>query len=152
MTTHPFLNSCCLVGACFLGFLHSSSSSSVSCSHLSLTALYSNLPYLKMANFRKALNTKSMFIGLNNLVDQPGSAVYFRLGNSLKYANPTTVTLSMLTIDFAGNKLGSVAISVLSGNSLSVFWEIHAYIHASGRFSHKYSQIRTVGRYVYVCN
>ena len=27
----PFLNSCCLVSVCFLGFVHSSSSSSVSC-------------------------------------------------------------------------------------------------------------------------
>ena len=42
---------CCLVRVCFLGLAHSSSSSSVSCSHLPPTA--SNLPYWKMANFRK---------------------------------------------------------------------------------------------------
>ena len=51
MLTCPLLNVCCLVGVCFLGFVDSSSSSSVSCSHLSPTA--SNLPYRKIANFRK---------------------------------------------------------------------------------------------------
>ena len=44
MPTHPFLNGCCLVGVCFLGFVHSSSSSSVLYSHLSPTASYSNPP------------------------------------------------------------------------------------------------------------
>ena len=53
MPTRPFLNGCCLVGVCFLGFMHSSSSSSVSCSHLSMTS--SNLPYGKTANFHKVL-------------------------------------------------------------------------------------------------
>ena len=48
--THPFLNGCCLVRVCFLGFVHSSSSLSVSCSHLSQTALNSNPPYRKMAS------------------------------------------------------------------------------------------------------
>ena len=48
----PFLNSC-LVEVCFLGFLHSSSSSSVSFSHLSLAV--SNPPYQNMVNFRKVL-------------------------------------------------------------------------------------------------
>ena len=51
MPTSPFLNVCCLVRVCFLGFVQSSSSLSVSCSHLSRTA--SNLPYRKMANFLK---------------------------------------------------------------------------------------------------
>ena len=39
-------------------------------------------------------------------------------------------------ISFAGNELTFVhaAISVLSGNSESVFWEIRAYIHTAGRF------------------
>ena len=49
--TRPFSNICCLVRDCFLGFVNSSSSSSVSCSHLSPTAL--NPPYWKMANFHK---------------------------------------------------------------------------------------------------
>ena len=40
-----------------------------------------------MANFRYASNAKSMFIGLTNFFDQSGPAVYFRHGNSLKYAN-----------------------------------------------------------------
>ena len=44
-----------LVGVCFLGFVHSSSSLSVSCSHLIPTALNSNLPYRKMATFHKVL-------------------------------------------------------------------------------------------------
>ena len=44
MLTRPFLNGCCLVGVCFLGFMHSSSSSSVSCSHLSPTAFNSPTP------------------------------------------------------------------------------------------------------------
>ena len=64
--TCHFLNSCCLIGACFHGFLHSSSSSAL-CSHLSLT-VNSNLPYLKMTNFRKALNAKLMFIGLKKFL------------------------------------------------------------------------------------
>ena len=40
------------------------------------------------------------------------------------------------TIGFAGNKLAFVHItfSVLSGNSVSVFWEIRVYIHTAGRF------------------
>ena len=41
MLTRPFLNSCCLVGVCFLGFMHSSSSS---CIRLPLTASNSNPP------------------------------------------------------------------------------------------------------------
>ena len=53
MPMRRFLNSCCLVRVCFLGFVRSSSSSSVSCSHLSSTASNSNPPYRKMANFRK---------------------------------------------------------------------------------------------------
>ena len=87
MLTRPFLNGCDLVGACFLGFLHSSSSLSVSCSHLSPTALTSNPPYRKRANFRKALNAKFMFFGLQNFFDQAGPAIYFIPGNGLKYAN-----------------------------------------------------------------
>ena len=63
MPTHPFLNGRCLVGVCFLGFVHSSSSSSVLCTHLSLTASNSNPPYRKMANFRK-VSMQSQFIGL----------------------------------------------------------------------------------------
>ena len=55
MPTHPFLNHCCLVRVCFLGFMHSSSSLSVSCSHLSPTASNSNPPFRKMANFSKVL-------------------------------------------------------------------------------------------------
>ena len=38
---------------CFLGFMHSSASSSVSYSHLSSTPSNSNQPYRKMVNFRK---------------------------------------------------------------------------------------------------
>ena len=53
MPTRPFLNGCCLVGVCFFGFVHSSSSSSVSCSHFSPTASNSNPPYRKMANLHK---------------------------------------------------------------------------------------------------
>ena len=53
MLMRPFLNICCLVRVCFLGFVHSSFSSSVLCSHLSPTA--SNLPYRKMAIFCKVL-------------------------------------------------------------------------------------------------
>ena len=70
----PFLNACCLVRVCFLGFVQSSSSSSVSCSHLSPTASNSNPPYRKMANFHKASNAKLMFIGLKTFLtnqDQP---------------------------------------------------------------------------------
>ena len=39
MPTRPFLNVCCLVRVCFLGFMHSSSSLLVLSSHLSPTAL-----------------------------------------------------------------------------------------------------------------
>ena len=63
MQTRPFLNNCCLVGVCFLGSAHSSSSLSVSCSHVSPTA--SNPPHRKMAP-----SIKSIFIGLTNQ-DQP---------------------------------------------------------------------------------
>ena len=66
MPIRHFLNSCCLIGACFLGFFHSSSSL-VLCSHLSLT-VYSNPPHLKMTNFRKASNAKSKFIGLKTFL------------------------------------------------------------------------------------
>ena len=55
MPMRPFLNGCCLVGVCFLGFVHSSSSLSVSCSHLSPTPSNSNPPNRKMANLRKVL-------------------------------------------------------------------------------------------------
>ena len=55
MPTHHFLESCCLIRACFLGFLHSSSSS-VLCSHLSLT-VNSNPSHLNMTTFRKVLKT-----------------------------------------------------------------------------------------------
>ena len=51
MPMGPFLHGCCLVRVCFLSFVHSSSSSLVSCRHLSQTA--SNRLYRKMANFRK---------------------------------------------------------------------------------------------------
>ena len=42
-----------LLSVCFLGFMYSSSSSSVSCSHLSLTSSNLNLSYWKMSNFCK---------------------------------------------------------------------------------------------------
>ena len=51
MLTCPFLNGCCMVRVYFLDFVFSSSSSLVSCSHLSLTASNSNPPYRKMATF-----------------------------------------------------------------------------------------------------
>ena len=51
------------------------------------TASNSNLPYQRMANFHKALNAKSMFIGLNNFFDQSEMAVYFSPKNGLKYTN-----------------------------------------------------------------
>ena len=54
MPTRHFWSGSCLVRASFLGFLYSSSSR---------TALNSNWSYLKMANFHKASNTKSMFTG-----------------------------------------------------------------------------------------
>ena len=66
MPTCHFLNGWCLVGACFLDLLHSSFSSSVPCCRLLPTALFTNPPYVKMANFRYASNAKSMFIGLTN--------------------------------------------------------------------------------------
>ena len=40
-----FSNGWCLVGACFLGLLHSSSSSSVPCCHLLPSALFTNPPW-----------------------------------------------------------------------------------------------------------
>ena len=52
MPTCHFLNGWCLVEACFLDLLHFSSSSSVPCSHLLPTALFTNPPYVKMVNFR----------------------------------------------------------------------------------------------------
>ena len=55
------LNGCCLLRVCFIGFVHSSFSSLVSCSHLSPTASNQNLPHWKMANFHNASNAKSMF-------------------------------------------------------------------------------------------
>ena len=67
MLTRPFLNACCLVRVCFLGFVHSSSSS---------------LVLLRCQ--------KLMFIGSTNffLPDyQSEPAVYFSPGNGLKYAN-----------------------------------------------------------------
>ena len=53
MPTYPFLNGCCQVGVCFLGFVHSSSSSLVLCSHLSPAASDSNPPYRKIAKIHK---------------------------------------------------------------------------------------------------
>ena len=40
------------------------------------------------------------------------------------------------TMGFAGNEFAfiHIAISILSGNSVSVFWEMRAYIHTTGRF------------------
>ena len=55
MPTRLFLNGCCLVGVCFLHFMHSSSSLSVLCSYLSQAASNSNPPYRKMHNFCKVL-------------------------------------------------------------------------------------------------
>ena len=63
MPTCPFFNSCYQVRICFLGFMPSYSSSSLSCSHLP-TASKPNPPYLKKADFHNALNAKLMFIGI----------------------------------------------------------------------------------------
>ena len=68
MSMYSFLNGCCLVGVCFLGFVHSSSSLLVLYSHLSPTALNSNPPYWKMADFRKALDAKLKLIGLKTFL------------------------------------------------------------------------------------
>ena len=46
MPMRPFLKGC-LIRVCFLGFVHSSSSSPVSCNHLSPTASDSNPPYIR---------------------------------------------------------------------------------------------------------
>ena len=125
---HPFLNGCCLVRVCFLGFMLSSSSSSVSCSCLSPTALNPNPPYRKMANFRN-VSTQSpcslvyiyiYFFFLN----QSGPAVQFSPRNGLKYANVQMITpYQCSTNGFAGNELTFVhlTISVLSGNSQADF-------------------------------
>ena len=68
MLTRPFLNGCCLVGVCFLGFVHSSSSLSVSCSLLSPTASNWNPPYQKMANFHTASNAKIYIHWFKNII------------------------------------------------------------------------------------
>ena len=86
MPTCPFLNIFCLVGVCFLGFVQSSSSSSVSCSHLSQQL------WIQTRNVGKWLTSvkfdaKLMFIGITNFFDKTGLAVYFSPGNGFKYAN-----------------------------------------------------------------
>ena len=78
MPTFYFLNGWCLIGTCFLAFFLFL----VLCSHLSLT-VNSNSPHLKMTNFHKALNAKSLFIGLTNFFDQSGLAVHFSPVNGL---------------------------------------------------------------------
>ena len=87
MLTHPFLNSCCLVGVCFLGFLHSSSSSSVSCSHLSPTALNSNPScigrWLTSVKHRCEVDVH----WFNKLFEPVRTGHIFQPGNGLKYAN-----------------------------------------------------------------
>ena len=128
---HPFLNGCCLVRVCFLGFMLSSSSSSVSCSSLSPTALNPNPPYRKMANFRN-VSTQSpcslvyiyIYIYIFFFLNQSGPAVHFSPRNGLKYANVQMITpYQCSTNGFAGNELTFVhlTISVLSGNSQADF-------------------------------
>ena len=54
----------------------------ISCSHSSQTASNSNPPYWKMANFRKASDAKSMFIGLKTFLtnqDRPYTSAPERL-------------------------------------------------------------------------
>ena len=94
--TRPFSNICCLVRDCFLGFVNSSSSSSVSSSHLSPTAL--NPPYWKMANFHKV----SMFIGLTNR-----TSCILQVWKWLEICKcKRTITPHQhFTLGFAGNKL-----------------------------------------------
>ena len=102
------------------------------CSHLSRTASNSNLPYLKMANFRKASNAKSVFIGLQLFWP-------IRTGRTLqpwkcleicKYQQTLTPP-PRSTIGFAGNKFVYIhgQISVLSGNPLSVLTHKCAHPH-----------------------
>ena len=137
MPRHPFLNGCYLVGDSFLGFLHSSSSSPVSCSHLSPTASNSNLPYLKVANCIK---------------------LWMQSGCSLVYFSPCkawTMQMSMNNNSINIQWSTSLATNLHSFMSqflyfletLSVFWEIHMYIRTVSQFHYKYSQIRT-GRQV----
>ena len=136
MPTCPFLNSCCLVGVCFLGFVPSSSSS-VSWSHLSPTASHSNPPYkiwLTSIKFQCKVDVH----WFNKLFWPIRTGRIFQPWKWLEVCKcQRTITPHQRSkISFAGNKLTCVhvVISVLSGNSVSVFWEIWAYICTASQF------------------
>ena len=120
-----FLNIYCLVPVCFLGFVDSSSSSSVSCSHLSQTA--SNLPYRQMANFRKvSMQSRCSLVVQTFLTNQDwpctlGPEMAWNMQMSTN-DNPASTLYDRLR--WQQTCIVHVVISLLSGNSVSLFWEI----------------------------
>ena len=109
MLTHPFLNVCCLVGVCFLGFVHSSSSSLVSCSHLSPTASNSNLPCIGRWLTSVKLRCK-VDVHWFNKIFGPIRTSHILLPQKWLEICKCQWTLTphqRTTIDFAGNKLKS---------------------------------------------
>ena len=148
--TCPFLNGCCLVRASFFGFLHFSSSLSVLCSHLSPAALNSNPPCLKMAHCCKVSNAKSLFIGLKKLFWQFRSRQHTITWEMCKCQ--WTITPSMLN-DWLHWKQTHKCLRnnfKLSGNSLSVFWEIRTYTSTAVDFRTNMVKYGWVGRSAWI--
>ena len=138
--TRSSLNGC-QVAACFLGLLHSSSSLSVSCSHLSPRASYSNPPYLKIDNFRKASNVSSkwMFIGLKNFLTNRGRPYTTAPEMAWNMQMLRTITISTLTYRHRWQRTRIRSRPYFLETTES--WEIRAYIRTAGRFTYKYGRV-----------
>ena len=124
MPTRPFLNSCCLVGVCFPGFVHSTSCSSVSCSHLSPTASNSNPPsigrWLTSVKFWCKFGCKVDVHWFNKLFGPIRTAHTLQPRKWLEICKcQRTVTPNQrTTIGFADNKLASFMLRFCT------FWKL----------------------------
>ena len=104
----------------FLVFLHSYPSLSVSCCYLSLTASYSNLPYLKMANFIKLWMPSQCSLVSKTLLTNQDQLYTSDLEMALKYTSVNKWQFHQCsTIAFSCNKL-----SKCSRHDFCTFWKL----------------------------
>ena len=137
LPTRPFLNGCRLVGVSFLGFVLSSSSSLVSCSHLSPTALNSNPPctgrWLTPVKFRCEVSVHWFNKHFGPI--RTGHILQPQKWLEISKYQRTITPHQRTTISFVGNKLASFTSQFpYFLETVSVFWEMQAYFRTASQF------------------
>ena len=154
MPTCHFWNSWCLVRACFLGLLHSSSSSSVLRSHLLPSALFTNPPWwLTSVKLRMQSRCSVVYKTFLTNQDRPYTSVTEIAWNMQMSTNDnsingpqsilltTNAVISILSATATGClKKKSSSICFPAENIFSAIFDFH--FHENPRFRNEFQALR----------